>query len=153
MSALAGPPASIVQGNFVWLRADSLSLLLPQKEVGEAEHLGCGLEPGEVPGLLRSRSGAAGRHYAALSCDMKLLPHCPSDRFVVAALGAGTGTIAWCWNEMRVLIGVQLRLQPLPAVLLMPTTPVTSYVELAGSFAFVCDAQGLHAFAVGFPTP
>jgi len=149
MSALLANKTSSVKGNFVWLRADGLSLVLPQHDVGEAQHLGEPLVATQAPGLLRRSSDASGRHFAALSSRMGLLAQCPPDRFVIASLASGKDAIAWCWNELKVLIGVELHPRPLPAVLVAPGTPVTAYVELAGEFAFVCDAKRLQAFALG----
>jgi hypothetical protein len=144
---------SVLSGHYVMLRADTLRLLLPQHEVGAAEHiLGATLEPGDEAGLLRQADGPSARPFAALSAQMTLLPRCPPDRFVATALGEGgegTDGIAWCWNEVQVLINVELQPRQLPAVLLAPHAPVEQYVEHAGEIVYLCSARRLREFALG----
>ncbi|MEO5670257.1 MAG: hypothetical protein ABIR26_06150 [Ramlibacter sp.] len=145
MPTLSLPP---LRGNFVLVRADGLRLLFPQEQVGAAGYLEGRPEPGAEPGLLRLPSESEEQSYAALSSEMTLLPECPPERFVVTRLGDGAGGIGWCWNELQVLIGIELQPRPLPACLVAPTTPALSYVEHGGELAFVCDAQRLHDFAL-----
>lgn len=135
-------------GDYVLLRADTLRLLLPRHEVGTAEHSGTPLRPCPETGLLRPADGSSARRFAALSDRMTLLPHCPVDRFVVTALGAEGDNLGWCWNEVRMLIDVELQLRPLPTVLLARNTPVEQYVEHAGEIAFLCSAHRLREFAL-----
>jgi hypothetical protein len=126
--------ATTVRGNFVFVRADGLRLMLPQEQVGAAEYRRAGEEGGRI--------------YAALSAGMTLLDDCPPERFVVTTLGDGSDGVAWCWNELQVLIGIELHPRPLPATLVGPSTPVGHYVEHAGELAFLCDAPRLQAFAL-----
>lgn len=142
-------PSPALSGHYVMLRAGTLRLLLPQYEVGAAEYLGAALEPGDEPGLLRQADGQSARRFAALSEQMTLLPNCPSDRFVATALGEDSDGVAWCWNEVQVLIDVELQARPLPAVLLAPHTPVEQYVEHAGEIVYLCSARRLREFALG----
>ncbi|HSV52352.1 MAG TPA: hypothetical protein VLJ57_09565 [Burkholderiaceae bacterium] len=141
-------PTPAFSGNYILLRADTLRLLLPQHEVGAAEYLEAVPGPGETPGLLRHRDAPGERQFAALSAQMTLLPLCPADRFVVTALGEHGNDLAWCWNDVQVLIDVQLQPRPIPAALLAPNTPVDQYVEHAGEIAFLCSARRLREFAL-----
>ena len=119
------------------LRAGSLRLVLAQSEVGAAQYLDARADTGD-------------RTYAALSEHMTMLPERPAERFVVTTLGDDEGSdLGWCWDELRVLIDVELQARPLPPVLLAPHTPVNCYVELAGGeLAYVCDARSVAKFAL-----
>lgn len=130
------------------LRADTLRLLLPQSEVGAAEYLEDRPEPTNEPGLLRLSGETGERNFAALSPRMTLLPACPAERFVVATLGSAGDGLGWCWDELKVLIDIELQPQPLPAVLVAPFTPVECYVEHAGELAYLCSADRLAGFAL-----
>lgn len=146
--SLSSGSSATLRGNYVLLRADTLRLLLPQHEVGAAEYLADPLEAGDVPGLLRPSASKGTRRFAALSAQMTLLPHCPADRFIVAPLGEGDNAMGWCWNEMQVLIDIELQPQPVPAVLLAPHPPVDHYVEHDGEIAYLCSASRLRAYAL-----
>lgn len=141
-------PASSLRGNFIMLRADTLRLLLPQHEVGAAEYLVTGPTSGDEAAGLQPTASGGKRRLAALSAQMTLLPHCPTDRFVVTPLGEVDDDLGWCWNELRVLIDVELQPQPVPAVLHAPTTPVDQYAVHDGEIAFLCSASRLRAYAL-----
>jgi hypothetical protein len=130
------------------LRAGSLRLLLPQEEVGAARYLGVRPEPSGEPGLFRLGDDPAGHYLAAISEQMTVLPEWPADRFVVAALGQGGEGLGWCWDELQVLIEVELQPRPVPAVLVSPHTPVEYYAEHAGELAYLCAATRLTEFAL-----
>ena len=147
-ASLKSQPGAILRGNYVLLTADTLNLLLPQREVGAAEYLEGALEAGEEPGLLKLKGTESPHRFAALSAQMTLLPQCPPERFLVAKLGNGEDGLGWCWNELKILIGVELQLLPLPAVLLTPNPPVDQYVEFEGKLAYLCSARQLSAFAL-----
>jgi hypothetical protein len=129
-------PSATVRGNFVLLRAGTLRLLLPQGDVGAAEYLDRAEEE---------------RPLVALSSRMTLLPECPPERFVAAPLHDG-GDLGWCWDELQVLIDVELQPQPLPPSLLTHSTPVSHYVEHDGELAYLCNAQSLSQFALASGT-
>ena len=120
------PAESVLHGDFVLLRAGRLRLLLPQRAEGDA----------------------AGRRIVALSERMTLLPACPPGRFVLTVLGGDHADIAWAWDELRVLIGVDLAAVRLPAALVAPNTPVDHFVELEGELAFPCSSARLAGFAL-----
>ncbi len=141
-------PDATLRGNYVLLTADALHLLLPQQEVGAAEYLEGSLEASDETGLLQLAGKESARRYAALSTQMTLLPHCPLDRFVVAPIGDGSDGLLWCWNELQILIDVELQPRPLPAVLLAPDTPFDRYVEFEGKLAYLGTAHQLYAYAL-----
>jgi hypothetical protein len=139
---------SLSRGNFVLLRADELWLLLPQHEVGAVEYL----EAPPVasfgqPGLHLQQHADGPRQLAALSSDMQALEAFPTERRLVTAL-AGT-SIAWCWDEVQVLIDANLQPLPLPRVLRGPEMPVHQFVEHGAGLAFVCSARALCSHALG----
>ena len=135
-------------GNYVLLRADTLRLLLPQHEVGAAEYLAVAPQPSDVAGLLRQDGDGQERQFVALSKHMSLLPRCPDDRFVFTALGNDGDDLGWCWNEIKVLINIELRPQLLPAVLMAPYTPVDCFVEHDGEIAYLSTVERLRAYAL-----
>jgi hypothetical protein len=130
---MAFEPPGILRGNFVLLRAGTLRLLLPQEGVGAAEYLDV---------------DDADRPLAALSAQMGLLARRPPERFIVTSLNDGGAGLGWCWDELQVLIDVELQPHPLPASLLTRATPVSHYVEHEGELAYLCSAQGLSRFAL-----
>lgn len=137
---------STLRGNYVLLTADTLHLLLPQEEVGAAEYLESIPEAGDKPGLLKLHDTENPRRFAALSTRMTLLQNCPPNRFLATPLGEGNVDLCWCWNELKILIDVELQTLPIPAVLLTPNTPVDRYVEIDGKLAYLCSAQQLNKF-------
>lgn len=128
-----------LRGNFVMLRADSLRLLLPQDQVGPAEH---------ISGLDVHGRATDERVLMALSSRLRPLAEPPPDRFLTTTLGDDAVGIDWCWSEVDVLIDVQLQPQALPAALVAPYTPVSEYVDYKGHIAFLCSAQKLCDFAL-----
>ncbi len=148
-SAITVRPRIASRGNYVLLIADTLHLLLPQHEVGAAEFLEGVLEASNEPGLLQLAGDDSQRRYAALSKQMTLLPHCPPERFLVTPLGDGNDDLGWCWDELHILIDVDLQPHPLPKVLIAPDTPVDQCVEFDGKLAYLCNAQQVKSFALG----
>ena len=144
-SGSASTPA--LRGNYVLLRADSLRLLLPQHEVGAAEYLASPLQASDAAGILRQADDPAHRRFAALSAQMTLLPQCPVNRFVLTTLGDDDDDLGWCWNDIKVLIDIELRPQSVPAVLMAPYTPVDCFVDHDGEIAFLSTAQRLRTYA------
>ncbi|WP_226986065.1 hypothetical protein [Ramlibacter tataouinensis] len=139
--------ADLPQGAWVMLRAGSLRLLLPHGELGEASYLEVRPQPGAVPGLLEEPTPGT-RRFVALSEDMKPLPQCPSGRFVATAFAGDRDGLLWCWDEVQMMNGAQLKARPVPAVLRTGSTPVTHFVEQADGLAYLCSAARLRAFAL-----
>jgi hypothetical protein len=124
-----------MRGHFVLLRAGTLRLLLPQADVGAAGYLDAAPQAGD-------------RRFAALSDDMTLLPECPPGRFITTTLG-DAGQMAWCWDELQVLIDAQVDPIALPAAVLAADTPVNAYAELEGGPAFVTTGEAVSRYALG----
>ncbi len=133
-----------VRGNYVLLAADTLQLLLPQHDVGAAEYLSGTPGPSHQLGVFR---GAAGRRYAALSAEMRLLAQYPAGRFLATPIGR-QDDVLWCWNELRVMIDVELEIRALPPVLCAPDTPVRQYAEIDGKLAYLCTEEHLRILAL-----
>ncbi len=136
---------TVLRGNLVLLKAGTLSLLLPQPEVGAAEHLTRTPRATPQPGWFELDEDRAGtRRVAALSAQLALLPQWPAQRFVLTALLGRPGE--WlAWNDVRVLMNAELRVLPLPPVMLGPHSPLRAMVELGDELAFVCSGATLQA--------
>ena len=139
--------ADAVRGNFILLRADNLRLVLPQEEVASTDYMAARpvLIEGET-GLLQMPQSTDAAVYIAVSSEMKLLDHCPEDRFVSTQLQGLD--VRWCWSEVRVLIQAELHPSALPATLLSPSTPVREIVAVADEWAYMCSAAQLQQFAL-----
>lgn len=116
------------RGNFVVLRAGALHLVLPQEDVGAAEHGEAG-QAGEV---------------VAPSELLQALGSLPADRFVLTRLAGGTKQYAW--SELKVIPDAQLQVHPLPEVLRMKNGPIDGFVEFQGTIAFRTDARRVVAY-------
>ncbi|MEJ6023931.1 hypothetical protein [Ramlibacter sp. PS4R-6] len=121
-----------MKGNFVLLRAGQLRLVVPQDDMGVARYIDAG----------------EGDDCFALSDTMKLLPHRPPGRFIAAEFNGEHAGAPWCWDELRVLIDVELHAIPVPRALVSGNTPVKAYVEVDGELAFLCDAASLCGYAL-----
>lgn len=151
-STLTPQPNTILHGNYVLLRADTLRLLLPQHEVGALEYLESVPSSGYIPGLfqLPDDPDKQNHRFVALSAQMTLLASFPTGRFVYTTLGdAEDDLLGWCWDEVKVLPELELSPQLLPAVLRAPQSPVARFAERAGEFVFLCSARQLRSFALG----
>lgn len=138
-------------GGWMLLRADTLRLLLPLDEVGAAEHLDVTPQPSGQPGLFELVADDAEgtpRFVAALSARLRPLPDMPGGRFVVTPFPAQPGVVL-AWDEARWLRADAVALQPLPAAMCAPESPLTHYAEIEGLPAFACTAERVlaHAFA------
>ena len=136
-----------LRGHFVLLRAGALRLLLPQADVGAAGHVEGAARAAARPGPLRAAVDGAVREVAALSEDMALLADCPAGRRVACVIG-GHGP-AWCWDDLRVLIGLDVRLHAVPGELLAASSPVRHFAVVDGQVAFVGDASVLRSLLPG----
>jgi hypothetical protein len=137
----------VLHGNYVLLTADTLHLLVPQYDVGEAEYLEGTQEAGDEYGLLKFQGTKNTRRYAALSAQMTMLPNNPPDRFLATTIGEDNMDISWSWNELRILINVEFKLMTIPKILLTPNSPVDQYVEFDNRLAYLCSAKQLSKFA------
>jgi hypothetical protein len=152
---------SAARGNFVLLVADSLRLLLPQEDVVALERIGSNLFPNSASGLFPYRpsehvgqSAQAGHigqvvpdgQIVALSERLRPLSVFPRERFLLCQLVGARQNLFLAWNEVRVLIDVELKPQPLPAVMQMPGAPIDAYVEQAGEVVLCSTAAQLLAY-------
>ena len=138
-------------GDFVWLRAGTLRVVLPRDVVGVPQYRAERPQPSGEPGLWLQPGETDGRRYAALSADLSLMAEIPAERFVIAPL-AGSD-VGFYWDELRVLIGVTLRLHTLPVTLVGPRTPVQAWVERGGELAYLASAERITEFALPVGEP
>ncbi|HWI84172.1 hypothetical protein [Ramlibacter sp.] len=138
-------------GNFVLLRAGALRLLLPQSDVGPAQHMQGQPAPlAGRPGLFEQVQDGATRTVAALSDRLRPLQVFPGGRFVLTTLAtAAAGELRFAWDEVRVLIGARLEPSPLPAAMRSRGGPIDGYVQLDGELLLCTTAQRVLAFAAG----
>jgi hypothetical protein len=135
------PGATALRGNFVMLRADTLRLLLPQREVGAAEYVEGAPGPGSAGGLFEFGAGDGAIAVIALSGRMEPLADWPQGRFVVTQLAADDVPLYFAWNETRVLIDALLERRPLPAAMRVAGAPIEGYVEHEGELLFCTTAR------------
>jgi hypothetical protein len=128
-------------GNFVMLRADGLRLLLPQQDVGAAEYIDAAPGVLPVPGCFEDGSGPNARQVMALSAQMTPLTQFPRDRFVLTRFSLDGIDLYFAWSEVRVLIGAQLKVQPLPPSMRTADGPISGYVEHEGA-VLLCSTAG-----------
>jgi hypothetical protein len=141
--------ASAVRGNFVLLVADSLRLLLPQEDVVALERIGSNQFPDSASGLFPYRqSEQIGQTGQIVALSERLLPLrvFPRERFLLSRLLSAEHDFFLAWNEVRVLIDVELKPQPLPAVMQVPGAPIEAYVALDGAWVLCSTAAQLLAY-------
>jgi hypothetical protein len=138
--------ASAVRGNFVLLVADSLRLLLPQEDVVALERLGSNQFPDSASGLFPYRQDEQVGQIVALSEQLLPLRVFPRERFLLSRLISAEHDFFLAWNEVRVLIDIELKPQPLPAVMQVPGAPIEAYVELDGMLVLCSTAAQLLAY-------
>jgi len=63
------------------------------------------------------------------------------NRFIAVEIAGADGTATWCWDELRVLIDVELQRIDLPSALRGHGSPISGFVELDGEPAFLCGAD------------
>jgi hypothetical protein len=137
---------SNVRGNFVLLVADSLRLLLPQEDVVALERIGSNQFPDSATGLFPYRQDEQIGQIVALSERLRPLRIFPRERFLLSRLVSAGQDFFLAWNEVRVLIDVELKPQPLPAVMQVPGAPIEAYVGLDGALVLCSTAAQLLAY-------
>jgi hypothetical protein len=139
---LKGAATSRMRGNFVLLRADSLRVLLPQQDLSSTEYIDSAPSDTSEPCIFSySEAGSEPRKVVAVSGQMQPLERFPGDRFLLTQLVDEEHTLSFAWNEMRVLIDVELEQHALPAVMQGSGALIDSYVELDGELVFCMSAQ------------
>ena len=143
-----------VRGNFVMLRADDLRLLLAQEEVGAAQYIH-GLAQVTTDAGVFSLGDAADAEgslqLVALSAQLQPLVQFPADRFLQTPLGAAAGGLCFAWNEVRVLIGIELQVTPMPDALRASGGPIEAYALVDGAVVLCTTAEQLVDFAFAQP--
>ena len=139
-----------LNGNFVLLKAGRLQVLLPRGDVGTVEYLSTVPTPTGQAGLFELPADNAGgtRCVAALSPQMRLLERSPAGRFLLTSFPSRPD-VSLCWDEVKVLIDLDIVPRVLPTAMLGPGAPFTEYVALGDGLAFLCNAERLiaHAFS------
>lgn len=145
---LKGATSSGMRGNFVLLRADSLRLLLPQQDLSSTEYIDSApAATTEACVFSYASQGAEPRKVIALSEQMQALDQFPANRFLLTQLADEQHTLSFAWNEMRVLIDVEVQQRALPTVMQGPQALIDSYVELDGEPVFCMSAKSMLARA------
>lgn len=131
-----------MRGDFVLLRADSLRLLVPQRDVSSTEYIDqrpvATAEPGVF--VLGDKPGGA-QAVLALSAQMDLLGTFPPDRFVLTRFTGSRQETALAWTEVRVLIDTELEFHAMPAIMQGKVELIDAYVEIDRELAFCTTAQ------------
>jgi hypothetical protein len=141
---LRGAASSKMRGNFVLLRADTLRLLLPQKDISSTEYIETTPSDTAAAGIFSyGEADNAARNVVALSDQMHALAAFPGDRFLLTQLADDQNELSFAWNEVRVLIDTELEQHALPIVMQGPNAMIDSYLELDGELVFCISAQHL----------
>lgn len=133
-----------MRGNYVLLRADSLRLLMPQRELGSTEfreHLPTATEVPGVFTLIDARGSPS--TVQALSEQLRPLERFPQDRVLLTRFAAAGSGCALAWNEVRVLIDTELEFHALPEIMQGEEGMIDAYVEIDHELAFCTTAQRL----------
>jgi hypothetical protein len=67
------------------------------------------------------------------------------NRFIAVEIDSPDGVATWCWDELRVLIDVELHRIDLPPALRGTTSPIGGFVEFDGEPAFLCRGEDVAA--------
>ncbi|MDO5675003.1 MAG: hypothetical protein Q4G66_08825 [bacterium] len=130
-------------GQYIYLRADNLRLLVPQEDMGEVEHLNIQPVASGTPGLLASPDDSESC-FIALSDSMRLMDYCPDGRYVTTKLPPVEGMeIRCCWTEVHILIDYQPHWQDVPEILLLADSPLRHFAIMNDQPVFLCAGQAL----------
>lgn len=128
-----------MRGDFVLLRADSLCLLIPQRDVSSTEYIDQAPVATAEPGIFVLGDGQSTAQ--ALSEQMARLDRFPPDRFVLTRFTGPRQGTALAWTEVHVLIDAELEFHALPAVMQGGGGLIDAYVEIDRELAFCTTAQ------------
>jgi len=135
-----------IAGNFLLVRADTLSLLLPLDGIGAAGYLEEEPTATELPGLFTTGDADQSRFVIAPSGRLRPLAHYPAARFVVTPVEFEGKEILVAWSEMKVLIAARFDVHELPPAATSHGSPGRGYVRIAGRPVFHMDPQRLLGF-------
>lgn len=137
------------RSNYALLRADNLRLLIPQIDIGTAEHLGARPEASGMPGFL-AVPGKEDACFIVLADTLEFLEGCPEDRYMTTKFKTDDGMETyWCWSEVRVLMDYAPQLYDIPEVLLHSGSPLRHYTVMDDEPVFLCSAQVLQNLVLG----
>lgn len=143
-----------LRGDFVFLRADGLRLLMPLHDIvqmsyfEDAEaaqafhHLSQGTTFEIVTQQHEEQQDGLGN--VAVSQDLKLLPSLPDDRYILTQMAGAY--VRFAWAEMAILTDQTLPAEPIPAQFLQDSCPLTALVSFAEQPAFFCRADAFIAY-------
>jgi hypothetical protein len=139
----AGQARSVkMRGDFVLLRADSLRLLVPQRDISSTDYLDrIPAATAEQGVFVLGEGTGANQEVQALSEQMERLARFPSDRFLLTRFASPYQMTALAWTEVRVLIDAELEFHALPAVMQGDGALIDAYVEIDKDLAFCTTAQ------------
>lgn len=134
-----------IRGDYVLLRADSLHLLVPQRDVTSTEYREQMPQATSEAGIFTMADASQGTEQpvAALSSQMTLLERFPEDRRLLTRFAGAGPRAALAWSEVRVLIDTELEFHALPDIMRNDAGPIEAYVELGRELAFCTTAQRL----------
>jgi hypothetical protein len=135
-----------IAGNFVLVRADTLSLLMPLGGIGTTGHLDKEPEATELPGLFAVGDEDQRQFVVAPSGRLRPLAHYPDERFVVTPMAFDGRDLLVAWSEMKVLIAARFDVHPLPPAACNFRSPIDGYVRVSGHPVFHTDPKRLLAF-------
>lgn len=131
-----------MRGDFVLLRADSLRLLIPQRDVSSTEYIDQPPVATDTPGVfVLGKAPEETQTVRALSAQMDALDRFPPDRFLLTRFTGTDQGVALAWTEVRVLIDTELEFHAMPAVMQGRGELIDAYVEIDQELAFCTTAQ------------
>ncbi len=136
--------------DYIFLRAGSLHLLMPQAEMLSVAHVQNRQQASEhaIGSIAELKAQIHNQQpmFAALSSELSILPNIPSDRFIQTTWQQAP-ELHWCWNEVRLLNDVHLNRSPMPAVIRPPRMPLDGIATLRdGTITFTCETASLLAY-------
>ncbi len=137
------------RGDFVFLRAGSLRLLMTQNEAATAVHLDSLPEPTDFFGFFSVPGDVEGRCFVAISEKMELLDRCPKERYMATPLPVEGGILYWCWDEVRVILDREIAVSSLPTAIVTPRSPLRLFTEMDKMPVYICGGEQLNSVIFG----
>lgn len=85
-------------------------------------------------------------HYIALSSRLELMDYCPKQRFILTTFVGSEWQ--WCWDDVNVLLDVQLDIEPLPMRLSTSYTPILGLVMMDDAPVFYTTAERIFKYVL-----
>lgn len=136
-----------LQGDYIFVRADSLCLLFPLNEVDSTSYFGAEHSlPNNTPTHNISPDDEKKVTHLAISATMELLPKITSKRFILTRFK--NTDFHWCWDEMIVLTDISRPTYPIPVNFLQPHAPTKSIVMIDKKPVFVCSSASFISYVL-----